>query len=117
MMNTSAAVDTVPFSAGFLTLASALQLAYCLYQLETRMAEQLGLRRPASVISRIDALFRGEYASAANAIGLERNGKTLCMMLETRLTETMKTMNPSELPFRFAYDPSAMLGKGAVIQI
>jgi hypothetical protein len=39
------------------------------------------------------------------------------MLLDLNLTESMKTMDPSELPRHFAYDPSALSGKGAVIQI
>jgi hypothetical protein len=94
-----------------------MQVAYRLFQLESRMAAQLGLQRPASVISRIDGLFRDDYARAVNALGLDRTGKTLCMLLDLNLTESMKTMDPSELPRHFAYDPSALSGKGAVIQI
>lgn len=81
------------------------------------MAAQRGVQRPASVINRIDALFGGAYAKAVNPIGLERTGKTPCVLRETNLTQAMKTTDPSELPRHFAYDPSALLGKGAVIQI
>jgi hypothetical protein len=104
----------VPVTAPFLSFVAAFQAAKTKYLNEGLMANELGLPEPDSWRDRCETLFMQTYAAQADALGLSRNQVTFQALLDLTIPEEAMSMDFTELPKHFVFDPWLGMGRGGI---
>lgn len=106
--------NEVPVTGPFLSFVAAFQAAKTMYLNEGLMANELGLVEPESWRDRCETLFMTTYAAQADAIGLSRNLITFKALLDLEVPAEALSMDYSELPKHFVFDPWLGMGRGGI---
>lgn len=88
---------TITVSLPFLALVRALQHARDLYQSETALAGELKLQEPIFHLSRVERLFRDDYAVAREALGIDGDHRICAALLSIDVPAHLTQMAPGEL--------------------
>ena len=114
-MNPSDSTGTsVPVTAGFLSLVTALQSSRAVFLSESALAEDLGLPAPQSSWERVQRYFSNDLTEPLRALGLTQNLITLEALLDLKISPEIMQTDFALLPQRYAFDPWLHQGRGGI---